>query len=124
MSSTHRFHAESTFVRVIGRGARSRSDAVRRWTGDRQGAWHLRASRRGRRPECVGDTDVPSTAAAYGRNMDVPAPVGSYLTPSFRHARVRDAMRPWVLTCDASTALVTAAQQMARRSRWNATVMC
>jgi CBS domain-containing protein len=46
--------------------------------------------------------------------MDVPAPVGSYLTPSFRHARVRDAMRPWVLTCDASTALVTAAQQMAR----------
>jgi hypothetical protein len=56
--------------------------------------------------------------------MDVPAPVGSYLTPSFRHARVRDAMRPWVLTCDASTALVTAAQQMARRSRWNATVMC
>jgi CBS domain-containing protein len=46
--------------------------------------------------------------------MDVPAPLGSYLTPSYRHARVRDAMRPWVLTCDASTALVTAAQQMSR----------
>lgn len=45
--------------------------------------------------------------------MQVPAPLGSYLTPSFEHARVRDAMRPWVLTCEPDTALVTAAQRMA-----------
>src|SRR5689334_17864391 len=45
--------------------------------------------------------------------MDVPAPLGSYLTPSFTHARVRDAMRPYVLTCDPATALVTVAQRMA-----------
>jgi CBS domain-containing protein len=45
--------------------------------------------------------------------MDVPAPIGDYLTPSFEHARVRDAMRPWVLTCDPATPLVTVAQRMA-----------
>lgn len=45
--------------------------------------------------------------------MEVAAPLGSYLTPSFAHARVRDAMRPWVLTCDPATPLVTAAQRMA-----------
>lgn len=45
--------------------------------------------------------------------MDVPAPIGVYLTPSFEHARVRDAMRPWVFTCDPATPLVTVAQRMA-----------
>jgi CBS domain-containing protein len=45
--------------------------------------------------------------------MDVMAPSGSYLTPSFEHARVADAMRPRVLTCDPETPLVTVAQRMA-----------
>lgn len=45
--------------------------------------------------------------------MEVPAPLGSYLTPSFEHARVSDAMHPWVLTCDPDTVLVTIAQRMA-----------
>lgn len=45
--------------------------------------------------------------------MDVIAPMGSYLTPSFEHALVRDAMRARVLTCDAATPLVTVAQRMA-----------
>lgn len=45
--------------------------------------------------------------------MEVAAPRGSYLTPSFERARVRDAMRPWVLTCDPATPLVTVAQRMA-----------
>ena len=38
---------------------------------------------------------------------------GSYLTPSFEHARVADAMRPRVLTCDPQTTMVTVAQRMA-----------
>jgi CBS domain-containing protein len=38
---------------------------------------------------------------------------GSYLTPSFEHARVGDAMRPRVLTCDPQTTMVTVAQRMA-----------
>ena len=45
--------------------------------------------------------------------MEVPAPLGSYLTPSFEHATVGDAMRPWVLSCDPATPLVTVAQRMA-----------
>ena len=45
--------------------------------------------------------------------MDVTAPLGSYLTPSFDHATVGDAMRPWVLSCDPATPLVTVAQRMA-----------
>ena len=45
--------------------------------------------------------------------MDVTAPLGSYLTPSFEHATVGDAMRPWVLSCDPATPLVTVAQRMA-----------
>ena len=45
--------------------------------------------------------------------MHVPAPLGSYLTPSFQHATVGDAMRPWVLSCDPATPLVTVAQRMA-----------
>ena len=45
--------------------------------------------------------------------MDVTDPSGSYLTPNFEHARVADAMRPRVLTCDPETALVTVAQRMA-----------
>jgi CBS domain-containing protein len=45
--------------------------------------------------------------------MDEPAPIGSYLTPSFEHARVRDAMHPQVLACDPATTLVTVAQRMA-----------
>ena len=38
---------------------------------------------------------------------------GSYLTPTFEHARVSDAMRPRVLTCDPETSMVTVAQRMA-----------
>ena len=45
--------------------------------------------------------------------MEVTAPLGSYLTPSFVHASVGDAMRPWVLSCDPATPLVTVAQRMA-----------
>jgi CBS domain-containing protein len=45
--------------------------------------------------------------------MDVTDSSGSYLTPSFDRARVADAMRPRVLTCDPGTALVAVAQQMA-----------
>lgn len=45
--------------------------------------------------------------------MEAIAPVGSYLTPSFGHARVSDAMRPRVLTCDPQTNMVTVAQRTA-----------
>ena len=45
--------------------------------------------------------------------MESTDPPGSYLTPSFEHARVADAMRPRVLTCDPETPLVTVAQRMA-----------
>jgi CBS domain-containing protein len=44
---------------------------------------------------------------------DVPARAGSYLTPSFEHATVGDAMRPRVLTCDASEPLVDVVRRMA-----------
>ena len=47
--------------------------------------------------------------------MEVTAPLGSYLTPSFEHATVGDAMRPRVLTCDPATPLVTVAQRMAEQ---------
>ena len=45
--------------------------------------------------------------------MDVKESPGSYLTPTFDHARVADAMRPRVLTCDPDTPLVSVAQRMA-----------
>ena len=45
--------------------------------------------------------------------MEVKAPVGSYITPSFEHATAADAMRPRVLTCTPETPLVTVAQRMA-----------
>jgi CBS domain-containing protein len=45
--------------------------------------------------------------------MEALEPLGSYLTPSFEHARVADAMRPRVLTCEPATMLVTVAQRMA-----------
>ena len=45
--------------------------------------------------------------------MDVMDQSGSYLTPTFDHARVADAMRPRVLTCIPETPLVTVAQRMA-----------
>ena len=48
------------------------------------------------------------------RSMDAIALTGSYLTPSFEHARVADAMRPRVLTCEPQTSMVTVAQGMAR----------
>ena len=44
--------------------------------------------------------------------MDSADPSGSYLTPSFEHARVADAMRPRVLTCEPGTPLVAVAQRM------------
>jgi CBS domain-containing protein len=46
--------------------------------------------------------------------METFASTGSYLTPSFEHARVADAMHPGVLTCDPQTTMVTIAQGMAR----------
>ena len=46
-------------------------------------------------------------------SIDVPARAGSYLTPSFEHARVSDAMRPRVLTCAAGDPLVEVARRMA-----------
>jgi len=45
--------------------------------------------------------------------METLAHTGSYLTPSFEHARVADAMRSRVLTCDPQTTMVTVAQRMA-----------
>ncbi len=45
--------------------------------------------------------------------METLAPTGSYLTPSFEHARVSDAMRPRILSCDPQTTMVTVAQRMA-----------
>ena len=45
--------------------------------------------------------------------MEITAPFGSYLTPSFEHATVGDAMRPRVMTCDPETPLITVAQLMA-----------
>jgi len=45
--------------------------------------------------------------------MESLAHTGSYLTPSFEHARVADAMRPRVLSCDPQTTMVTVAQRMA-----------
>jgi CBS domain-containing protein len=45
--------------------------------------------------------------------MDVTDSSGSYLTPNFDHARVADAMRPRVLTCDPESPLVSVAQRMA-----------
>jgi CBS domain-containing protein len=44
--------------------------------------------------------------------VDPTEPSGSYLTPSFEHARVADAMRPRVLTCAPGTPLTAVAQQM------------
>ena len=46
-------------------------------------------------------------------SIDVPAYAGSCLTPSFDHARVADAMRPRILTCDAREPLVEVARRMA-----------
>jgi CBS domain-containing protein len=45
--------------------------------------------------------------------MEALEPLGSYLTPNFKHARVADAMHPRVLTCEPDTMLVTVAQRMA-----------
>jgi CBS domain-containing protein len=45
--------------------------------------------------------------------MKTAAPISGPLAPTFEHATVADAMRPWVLTCDPATPLVTIAQRMA-----------
>ena len=45
--------------------------------------------------------------------MDDTDTSGSYLTPSFEHALVADAMTPRVLTCDPDTLLVSVAKRMA-----------
>jgi CBS domain-containing protein len=45
--------------------------------------------------------------------MNVTDTSGSYLTPSFDQARVGDAMRPGVFTCEPGTSLVTVARRMA-----------
>jgi hypothetical protein len=54
-------------------------------------------------------TDARARALREPRGMETMAPSTSYLAPSFAHATVGDAMRPWVLTCDPATPLVTAA---------------
>ena len=46
--------------------------------------------------------------------METLAHTGSYLTPSFEHARVGDAMHPRLLSCNPQTTMVTVAQRMAR----------
>jgi CBS domain-containing protein len=62
----------------------------------------------------VRRTDGAVTAEVQDRCMtiDLPAQAGSYLAPSFQHARVADAMRPRVLTCDAGEPLVDVARRM------------
>ncbi len=54
--------------------------------------------------------DDDEATVAVVQSADPPA---SYLTPSFEHARVADAMRPRVLTCERGTLLTAVAQQMA-----------
>jgi CBS domain-containing protein len=54
--------------------------------------------------------DDDGAAVALVASTDPP---GSYLTPSFEHARVADAMRPRVLTCEPGTLLTAVAQRMA-----------
>lgn len=57
---------------------------------------------------------MPALAATPSlRTMEGTGLTGSYLTPNFEHARVSDAMRPRVLTCDPQTTMVTIAQRMA-----------
>ena len=63
----------------------------------------------GHGPARMPDTRSACTVAP----MDSTDPPGSYLTPSFEHARVADAMRPRVLTCDPGTLLVAVARRMA-----------
>ena len=55
----------------------------------------------------------PDDDAATIALADSTDPPASYLTPSFEHARVADAMRPRVLTCEPGTLLTAVAQQMA-----------
>ena len=55
----------------------------------------------------------PDDDAATISLVDSTDPPASYLTPSFEHARVADAMRPRVLTCEPGTLLTAVAQQMA-----------
>ena len=54
-----------------------------------------------------------SSSACTVAPVDSTDPAGSYLTPSFEHARVADAMRPRVLTCEPGTPLMAVAQRMA-----------
>jgi CBS domain-containing protein len=57
---------------------------------------------------------MPDTSSACTvAPVDSTDPSGSYLTPSFEHARVADAMRPRVLTCEPGTPLLAVAQRMA-----------
>jgi CBS domain-containing protein len=61
-----------------------------------------------------GKTLMPALAATPSlAAMEAIAITGSYLTPDFEHARVSDAMRPRVLTCDPQTSMVSVAQRMA-----------
>jgi CBS domain-containing protein len=52
--------------------------------------------------------ETPSAA-----RVNVRAPIGPYLAPSFERARVSDAMHPGVLTATSDTPLITVAQRMA-----------
>ena len=56
---------------------------------------------------------MPASDVGQPEGMETMAPSTGYLAPSFAHATVGDAMRPWVLTADPATPLVTVAQRMA-----------
>jgi CBS domain-containing protein len=65
-------------------------------------------------PTAGGLSRMPDTSSACTvAPVDSTDPPGSYLTPSFEHARVADAMRPRVLTCEPGTPLMAVAQRMA-----------
>ena len=128
--STHAFGLAETIelARALGRlpaaarRLRHRGRALRRRrgaepagrSGRRAGAAGAARTAREARSRTGGKPPMP--ARPRRRNvgaMEAIAPIGSYLTPSFEHARVADAMRPRVLTCDPQTTMVTVAQRMA-----------
>jgi hypothetical protein len=76
-------------------------ESARRELHGRLGKWAA-AGRPGRDGGAPGGRNI--------RAIQALAPIGNYLTLSFEHARVGDAMRPRVLTCDPQTAV---AQRMA-----------
>jgi CBS domain-containing protein len=107
------------------RSASAEAGAVR-WEESQPVDPHAPPPGAGDRPRQPGDRHSASAEAAALRwqeqhaddaapvaLVDSPDPPGSYLTPSFEHARVGDAMRPRVLTCEPGTPLMAVAQRMA-----------